>query len=40
MDERVTSFGPFSLHAEERLLLEGDKQVSRVGGLQTSQRGC
>ena len=31
MDERVISFGPFSLHAEQRLLLEGDRQV-RLGG--------
>jgi predicted ATPase/DNA-binding winged helix-turn-helix (wHTH) protein len=31
MNERVISFGPFSLHAEQRLLLEGDRQV-RLGG--------
>ncbi|QDW37832.1 transcriptional regulator [Bradyrhizobium sp. KBS0727] len=31
MNERVISFGPFSLHAEKRLLLEGDRQV-RLGG--------
>ncbi|TYL97785.1 hypothetical protein FXB40_07720 [Bradyrhizobium rifense] len=30
MNRRAISFGPFSLHAEERLLLEGDKPV-RLG---------
>jgi predicted ATPase/DNA-binding winged helix-turn-helix (wHTH) protein len=31
MHERVISFGPFSLYAEQRLLLEGDREV-RLGG--------
>src|SRR5260221_324871 len=30
MDRRAISFGPFSLHAEQRLLLEGDRPV-RLG---------